>query len=306
MLSFLDYAFALCAILLLAALSGYVSERSGVVNIGIEGMMSIGALVVAMIGSTVNKSATHNLDQLWVVLVGGVVAAIFALFHGFASITLKANQVISGTAINILAAGIALFFATSGFFGPSATDISTNFRSLYADTNHVLPVWLLIGLGIAVLLLVFFTFTKFGMRYKMVGENPNAVDAAGISVAKYRYLAVFLSGFLAGIGGGVMICTIVGGGTFGGTTFGFGFLGLAILIFGQWNILYITVGVVAFGFLYTLGNQLGTLTTNVAIKNNAGIFRIIPFVLTIVVMVIFSKWSHAPAANGKPFNKALR
>lgn len=306
MLSFLDYAFALCAILLLAALSGYVSERAGVVNIGIEGMMSIGALIVAMIGSTVNKSSTNNMSQIWVVLVGGVVAAAFALFHGFASITLKANQVISGTAINILAAGVALFFATSGFFGPNATDIPTNFKPLYVDQKHVLPVWLLVGVAIALGLLIFFTFTKFGMRYKMVGENPNAVDAAGISVVKYRYIAVLLSGFLAGLAGGIMICTIVGGGTFGGTTFGFGFLGLAILIFGQWNILYITLGVVVFGFLYTLGNQLGTLTTNEGIKNNAGIFRIVPFVLTIVVMVIFSKWSHAPAADGVPFDKALR
>ncbi|ATG97626.1 ribose/galactose ABC transporter permease [Mesoplasma lactucae ATCC 49193] len=306
MLSFFDYALALCGILLLAALSGYVSERAGVVNIGIEGMMSIGALVTAILGSVINKNGGHNLSQIWIVIVGGVVGAIFALLHGFASITLKSNQVISGTALNILAAGIAMFFATSGFFGPNATDIPTNFKPMYVDSKHVLPVWLIVVLAITILLFIFFTFTKFGMRYKMVGENPNAVDAAGISVVKYRYIAVLLSGFLAGLAGGIMICTIVGGWIFGGTTFGLGFLGLAILIFGQWNIIYITIGSIAFAFLYTLGNQLGTLTTNESLKANAAAFKMLPYILTIVVMVIFSKWSHAPAADGEPFDKAKR
>jgi len=303
MLPFIDYVLALAGILLLASMSGFLSERAGVVNIGIEGMMTIGALIVAMIGATANGTV---LMQIIGVITAAIVGGVFALLHGYASITLKANQIISGTAINIFAGGIGLFFATSGFFGPNSTDITTNFQPIYIDPTQVIPLWFLIALIITLGIWIFIKFTKFGMRYSMIGENPNAVDAAGINVNKYRYLAVFLSGLMAGFAGAVLVVTVIGGGVFGGTTFGFGFLALAIMIFGQWKIEFISLGVIIFATLFGLGNQIGSLINSDTIRTHAGIFKIIPFVLTIIVMIIFSRWSHAPAADGKPFDKSLR
>ncbi|WP_036269022.1 ABC transporter permease [Mesoplasma seiffertii] len=309
MSGFAQYTLALCAILLLASLAGLVCEKAGVVNIGIEGMMTIGALIVAMIGSSINKDSSHvhNGSQIWVVLVAGLLTGIFAMLHAFPSITLRSNQIISGTAINILALGLGMFFATSRIFGDQGSVISTFYNPIYIGS--IIPIWLVFAVLIAIGLTVFFKLSKQGMRYAMVGENPNAVDAAGISVNKYRYIAVFCSGVLAGLAGGVMITTVVMGGNFGGTTMGMGFLAMAIMIFGQWKIHWISLGVIIFAFLFTLGSRLGTLSfipEGSWLITGSTIFKVLPFVITIATMVIFSKSSRAPAANGIPFDKSKR
>ncbi|WP_031542589.1 ABC transporter permease [Mesoplasma photuris] len=305
---FFEYGLALCAILLFASLAGLMSEKAGVVNIGIEGMMTFGALFVAIIGATLNDgssdSAKSNYNQIWVVLLAGLATGAFAMLHAFPSIILKSNQVVSGTAINILALGLGTFFATSKIFGDQATSISSAFTQINVVTS--VPFWLIIALVVALVVFLFFKFTKSGTRYAMVGENPNAVDAAGISVVKYRYIAVFISGVLAGIAGGVMLTTIVLGGNFGGSTLGYGFLAMGIMIFGQWKIQYVGLGVILFALMFTFGAQIWKLVDVEWLRTSSIIFNAIPFALTIVVMVIFAKKSKAPAAVGVPFDKSKR
>lgn len=303
----ITFSISFCAILIFAALSGLVSEKAGVTNVAVEGMMIIGALVVSIGGTYINNGPGDNASQIWLLIVAGLVSGLFAMLHAFPSITLKANQVVSGTALNILALGIGLFLATAGYFGEQSMIIASNYEPINLDgPSGSISIWLLVAVIIAIGLVFFFKFTKHGMRYSMVGENPNAIDAAGISVAKYRYLAVFLSGVLGGIGGGVYILTNVGGGTFGGTMMGYGFLGIAIMIFGQWKIHYMTIGAIIFSILFAFGQQIGAIADADWLKKSAMLFKVLPFVLTIGTMIIFSKKSKAPAAVGIPFDKSKR
>ncbi|AVP49080.1 ABC transporter permease [Williamsoniiplasma luminosum] len=301
-------AIALFIVLTFASISGLMSEKAGVTNIAVEGMMIIGALFVAVIGTFVNKKGSDNLSQLWVLPLAGLVTGIFAMLHAFPSVSLKSNQIVSGVAINILALGIGLFFASSGYFGEQSMVISSNYKPIKLDAadGGIVPLALILAIVLAVGVFLFFKFTKQGMRYAMVGENPNAIDAAGISVKKYRYLAVFISGVIAGLGGGLFVLTAAGNGSFTGNMLGFGFLGIAIMIFGQWKIHYMMIGAVGFSFLFALGQNLGNITTVDSIKKIAPLFNVLPFVGTIIVMVIFSKSSKAPAAVGIPFNKSKR
>ncbi|ATZ18405.1 ribose/galactose ABC transporter permease [Williamsoniiplasma somnilux] len=309
MISIIAWTIALCGVLLLASLSGLMSEKSGVTNVGVEGMMIVGALVVSIIGTFVNKGGSHNLSQIWVLPLAGLITGIFAMLHAFPSITLKSNQIVSGIAINILALGLGLFLATSGYFGEQSMVISSNYRGIYLDSNAETPVislWVFIAVIIAIVIALFFKYTKQGMRYAMVGENPNAIDAAGISVAKYRYIAVFISGVLAGLAGGVYVLTVAGGGFFSGNIMGYGFLGVAIMIFGQWKIHYMAIGTIIFSFLFAFGQQIGAIATITWVKNSAMLFKMLPFILTIGAMIAFSKSSKAPAAVGVPFDKSKR
>ncbi|MDQ0567501.1 ABC-type uncharacterized transport system permease subunit [Mycoplasma yeatsii] len=301
-----QWAFGFIAILLFASLSALVSEKAGIVNIAVEGMMTVGALVVSILGTIVNthpNEASSQYTQIWVMLLAGVITSIFALLHAFPSISLKSNQIVSGTAINILALGTGIFLASSNYFGRQSQIIASGYITLKFGP---FPVWTIVAIISAILLLVFFKYTKQGMRYAMVGENPNAIDAAGISVAKYRYIAVMFSGFLAGIGGGAFILTIVGSGTFGGSLNGYGFLAIAIMIFGQWKIPFISIGVILFSAIFAMAQQISLLFDQSLIKRMATLFKVTPFVLTIIGMIAFSKTSRAPAAVGVPFDKSKR
>lgn len=249
-----QWAFGFIAILLFASLSALVSEKAGVVNIAVEGMMTVGALVVSILGTIVNthpNEASSQYTQIWVMLLARIVTSIFSLLHAFPSVSLKSNQIVSGTAINILALGTGIFLASSNYFGKQSQIIASGYTTLKFGP---FPVWMIVAIIVAILLLVFFKYTKQGMRYAMVGENPNAIDLAGISVTKYRYIAVMFSGFLAGIGGGAFILTIVGSGTFGGSLNGYGFLAIAIMIFGQWKIPFISIGVIIFSMIFAMGS----------------------------------------------------
>ncbi|WP_339022733.1 ABC transporter permease [Spiroplasma endosymbiont of Crioceris asparagi] len=306
---FSDYGFSLASVLIIASLAGLMCEKAGVVNIAIEGMMTIGALVTAILGKVINTDTTNvNLyNQLYVVLIAGVVTIFIALIHGYISITLKSNQIISGTAINLLALGIAAFIVSSGYFG-----LNGNVNAIDAGYRKPIEIcgiqwWFIIAIVICAICAIFLIYTKYGKRYISVGENPNAVDAAGISVNKYRYIAVCVSGFLSGIAGGVLVVSKLNSGEFTGTTNGYGYLAMAILIFGQWKIHYVSIGALMFAFLFSFalyGNNL--IQDSDFIRKNQNLLKTIPFIITIAVMVLFSKKSQAPAANGVPFDKSKR
>ncbi|WP_368486354.1 ABC transporter permease [Spiroplasma sp. DGKH1] len=291
----------LFAVLLIASMAGLYSERAGVVNIAIDGMMIIGALVYALLGKAFAQQG--NAMQLVALVISSMIAGLFAVLHAFASVTLRAQQVVSGTAINLLATGLGLFFVTIPSLAPGNM-IQTGFTTIGIDKYQIVNIFVIIAVVIALFTFFFFRFTKRGTRYVAAGENPNAIDAAGISVIKTRYVAVIISGCLAGLAGAMFTHFVSG--QFRGDVQGQGYIALAIMIFGQWRIQYITLGSMLFSFLIALANSLWRFTGwNIADPSNQ-LLKIIPFALALVTMVAFSKYSKMPKADGIPFNKSLR
>jgi simple sugar transport system permease protein len=305
------YAIAFTIPLLVTALGGLFSERSGVVNIGLDGLMIVGSFASA--ATTVALYPSLGPGAVWVGLAAAVAAgALFSLLHAFASINLNANQVISGTAINMIAGALTVFIARtltgSGNIQikqgvprvdiPFLADVPVLgplfFQKTYATT------WIVLGL----LLLMWFVLNKttFGLRLRACGEHPHAADAAGVNVQGIRYLAVVISGALAGLGGAVILVTYSG--EFNGNVAGLGFLALAALIFGQWKPLGILGACFFFGFAATLANASQAEPALKVVPDL--ILKVFPYVITLVALVLLSKKSQAPRAAGEPFEAGKR
>lgn len=304
------YAMAFTIPILAASLGGLYSERSGVVNIGLEGLMVVGGFTAALVISVLQP--VWGPASLWLGLLAAVAAgAVFSLLHALASISLKANQVISGTAINMIAGALTVFLARnltgSGnihinglarFDVPVLSQIPVLgpllFQQTYATT------WLVLGL-LALGWVVLYK-TPFGLRLRACGEHPHAADSAGINVFAVRYLAVAVSGALAGLGGAVILITYSG--EFNGSVAGLGFLALAALIFGQWKPLGILGATLFFGFAATMANSSQVIPELSSIPGL--LLKTAPYVLTLVALVLFSKTSQAPKAAGEVFDKGKR
>ncbi|MGL4772107.1 MAG: ABC transporter permease [Clostridium sp.] len=306
------YAIAFTIPLLITALGALYSERSGVVNIGLDGLMIVGSFVGAFTVSSLEKSMGGSY-AVWIGLLAAViVGALFSLLHAFASITLKADQVISGTAINMIAGALTVFLARtitgSGNIRiirpfpkmdiPVLSEIPVIgplfFKDVYASTILVLVI-------LFVSLFVLYK-TRFGLRLRACGENPHAADAAGINVNRMRYIGVMISGAFASLGGAIILSTYAG--EFNGTVSGLGFLALAALIFGQWKPLGILGATFFFGFASTIAN------VSQVVPELQGIppmyLKIFPYVATLIALVVFSKSTQAPKAAGEPFDKGKR
>ena len=305
------YAIALAMPLLITSLGGLFSERSGVVNIGPEGLMVVGGFASA--AATVGLEPTLGGAAIWVSLViAMVIGALFSVLHAFASINLNANQVISGTAINMIAGAVTVFLArtitgsgniqlTNGiprFDVPFLVDIPLLGKLFLYQTYGT--TWLIL----AILALGAFVLykTAFGLRLRACGEHPHAADAAGINVFKVRYAAVMISGALAGLGGATILVTYSG--EFSGSVAGMGFLALAALIFGQWKPLGVLGATFFFGFAATLANASQAEPALQAIPEV--ILKVFPYVVTLLALIFFSKSTQAPRAAGEPFEKGKR
>jgi len=305
------YAIALAMPLLITSLGGLFSERSGVVNIGLEGLMVVGGFASA--AATVGLEPSLGGAAIWVSLVVAmVIGALFSVLHAFASINLNANQVISGTAINMIAGAVTVFLArtitgsgniqlTNGiprFDVPFLVDIPLLGKLFFYQTYGT--TWLIL----AILALGAFVLykTAFGLRLRACGEHPHAADAAGINVFKVRYGAVMISGALAGLGGATILVTYSG--EFSGSVAGMGFLALAALIFGQWKPLGVLGATFFFGFAATLANASQAEPALQAIPEV--ILKVFPYVVTLLALILFSKSTQAPRAAGEPFEKGKR
>lgn len=307
------YAILFTIPLLITALGGLFSERSGVVNIGLEGLMVMGAFAAAITVHYLQDVISNNSLVLWIgLLVGVLVATLFSLLHAFASINLSADQVISGVAINMIAAAITVFLARN-ITGSGNIRIRSGFAPFDVPILSKIPIigdlfftrtypttW--------VILLVLFvsTFilykTKFGLRLRSCGEFPQAAEAAGINVRRVRYSGVLISGAFAGLGGAIILLTYAG--EFTGSVSGLGFLALAALIFGQWRPLGILGATFFFGFASTIANVSQVIPELAVIPPI--LLKIFPYVVTLIALVIFSKSSQAPKAAGEPFDSSKR
>ncbi|MBC8079198.1 MAG: ABC transporter permease [Gorillibacterium sp.] len=311
------YAIVFTIPLLITALGALFSERSGIVNIGLEGLMVIGAFTAALSVSEMQKTSPDEAWVLWVGLLAAmVVGTLFSMLHAFASINLSANQVISGTAINMVAGSLTVFLArnitgsgnirTLSNFLPSDVKI----RNVYlSDIPLIGPLfftrtypttWLVLIILAACTFLLY--KTPFGLRLRACGEHPHAAEAAGVNVKKMRYIGVMFSGAFSGLGGAIIILTYAG--EFTGSVAGLGFLALASLIFGQWKPLGILAATLFFGFASTIAN-VSQVVPSLAVFPPF-LLKVFPYVVTLIALVLFSKSSQAPKASGEPFDSGKR
>lgn len=307
--------------LLLVALGGMYSERSGIVNIALEGIMVIGALFsclfLRMADAAGLGSSSPQLAMLGAILVAGVTGAVFSLLLAFASINLRADQVIGGTALNMLAPAFAIVL-TLAIQGQGQTTI-------------LIPTWIRIGgasvgssfwrtlvfkhlfltTPIAFLLLAATTVllykTRFGLRLRACGEHPQAADSVGINVYRMRYAGVTISGFLGGIGG--LAYTVAAGSGFQSSVAGYGFLALAVMIFGNWNPIRILGAALFFALFKVIGSyafSIPFLPSFSGVKASQYIYQTLPYIVTMIVLIFTSKRSRAPKAEGIPYDKGQR
>ncbi|MCX8087878.1 MAG: ABC transporter permease [Meiothermus ruber] len=286
--------------LLLTALGGLFSERSGVVNIALEGMILFGAAAAAI---TVNRIevATGGLEALWIpwvgVLVGALVGGLVGLIHAIASIKYRADQIVSGTAINIAALGAPSILLQVLYNNTSTSQEVKNRLPLVSFGVGEVSV-LVLGAFLLVPVVWWVLFkTPWGLRLRAVGEHPQAAETMGVNVIRMRYTAVILSGVLAGIAGAYLSIGFLNQ-FIRAMSAGAGFIALAALIFGKWHPFGVLGATLLFGFAQALAIQLqgGDILP-------ATIVQALPFVLTMLVLAGFIGRSRPPAAVGKPYDK---
>lgn len=288
--------------LVFAAIGGVISERSGVTNIGIEGMMSVGAFTGAAVG--------YYTANPWLgLLCGGIAGGLLALLHAVASVTFRADQTVSGIAINLIGPGVSLFLSRLFFEGATMTKPVPNklpklFSILGIENSSLGSLNVDITAVLALLLVVIVWFimykTKWGLRMRALGEHPAAVDTLGVSVYRSRYLCVIISGILAGIGGASFTLAIIS--QFTPTAIsGQGFIALAAVIFGKWRPFGAYWACLLFGFAQAL---VVTLGEKAVVPSD--ILAMLPYILTILVLIVFVGRSSAPKASGKPYEKGAR
>ena len=300
--------------LLLVALGGMFSERSGVVNIALEGIMIIGAFTGIFFISRFGNLFSPTITLFIAIIISALSGLIFSLLHAYASINMSADQVISGTALNIFAPAFAIYI-TRAIQTVQQISFINNFRIESIPILGNIPIignllfknaYITTYLGFIILILSWFLLykTRFGLRLRSCGEHPQAADSVGINVYKMRYFGVAISGALAGIGG--LVFVIPTSTNFNATVAGYGFLALAVLIFGQWKPLRILYAAFFFGLMKTLASAYSgiPILANLPISNS--IYKMIPYITTIIVLAFTSKNSQAPKASGLPYDKSMR
>ena len=304
--------------LLLVALGGMFSERSGVINIALEGIMLAGAFIGTLFVYFIQGSGMGPQTILLLAMVVAALAGIiYSLLLGVAAIHMKADQTISGTALNMLMPAIMLLFCKMTF---NSDGVTTNV-AFYIQKIPVLGDIPLIGrlffqktyltviLGILILVIstVIFYKTKFGLRLRACGEHPQAADSVGINVYKMRYAGVILSGILGGIGGFFYAVSVMDGNSNGHTgVAGFGFLALAVMIFGQWKPITIFLAALFFAVLRTVAYSVPLIPVLANLGINNAIYKMLPYVATMIILAFTSGKSRAPKAEGIPYDKGQR
>ena len=329
--------------LMIVALAGIFSERSGIINLALEGMMIFGAFIGVLFVRILQQygvfdAAKANGDwwslqgfMFMTMLVAAALGALFSLLLAFASINLKADQTIGGTALNMMAPALVLFFVRmianqntlQMYTGDSASWFMlkksmfgygrSEEMSFLGDTflNKVYLATYVCIIVYIVLSIILYK-TRVGLRLRACGENPHAADSLGINVKKMRYAGVIISGALAGMGGFVYALTTTNC-TSNGDVAGFGFLALAVMIFGNWKPLNVAGAALLFGLFKCIAASYSSLDINgdgVYMLKDLGIsphfYRLLPYLITLIVLAFTSKNSRAPKAEGIPYEKSDR
>ena len=300
--------------LIIVALGGLFSERSGIVNIALEGKMIMGAFTGILFISTFQDRMYGQPLLLIALIIAAVTGIVVSFFHAYASINMNANQIISGVAINMFAPAFAVYTARM-IGGVQQIHFTDTFRITSVPFLGEIPLigpmffqgtYITTYIGIGILLISTFVLykTKFGLRLRACGEHPHAADSVGISVSKMRYAGVLISGGLAGLGGIILIVpTSI---AFNASVSGFGFLALAVLIFGGWRPMKILFAAFFFGIMNAIAASYSGIDFLRELDIPAHFYMAAPYVATLVVLAFTSKNTMAPKAAGQPYDKGGR
>lgn len=314
MILLLQYTLIFASVLMLVALGGCFAERSGVINIGLEGIMVIGALGGALVMKFLPVSVGAPVMVITTIAVSALFGLLFSLLLAVAAINFKADQTITGTAMNMLAtAGATVAVKAMNTAASGGNDVSSDIAYTYSKDLFVVRLgsfefnWFMLVavICLAVAFVVLYK-TRFGLRLRACGEHPQAADSVGINVYKMRYAGVLISGLLGGLGGIVYITAGVSVWKFENGVAGFGFLALAVMIFGAWHPLKIALAALLFGFFRALGNVYSGFDFMAALKIPSVVYNMLPYIISLVVLAFTSKKSRAPKAEGIPYDKGSR
>ncbi len=300
--------------LMIVALGGMFSERSGVVNIALEGIMIMGAFTGILFLNLTGRSMSGQLQLFVAILISMVTGAVFSLTHAYAAINMKADQTISGTALNMFAPAFAIFVARV-IQGVQQIQFANTFRIESVPVLGRIPflgpllfqnTYVTTYLGILILILsaVVLYKTRFGLRLRACGEHPHAADAAGINVYRMQYAGVAISGALAGLGG--LVFVVPTSTNFNADVAGYGFLAIAVLIFGQWKPWKIFGASLFFGLMKTIAAAYSGIPFLASLGIPSYLYKMVPYIATMVVLMFTSRNSQAPRASGVPYDKGQR
>ena len=314
MVLLLQYTLIFASVLMLVALGGCFAERSGVINIGLEGIMVIGALGGALVMKFLPVTVGAPVMVIATVLASAVFGLLFSLLLAVAAINFKADQTITGTAMNMLAtAGATVAVKAMNTAASGGNDVSSDIAYTAAKDLFIVRFgsfefnwFMLVAVICLAISYVILYKTRFGLRLRSCGEHPQAAASVGISVYTMRYAGVLISGLLGGLGGIVYITAGVSVWKFENGVAGFGFLALAVMIFGAWHPLKIALAALLFGFFRALGNVYSGFDFLAAMNIPSVVYNMLPYIISLIVLAFTSKKSRAPKAEGIPYDKGTR
>ena len=313
MVLLLQYTLIFASVLILVALGGCFSEHSGVINLGLEGIMIMGALGGALTMRYMPSGSSAFAMIMAVLLAAALVGMVYSSLLAVACINFKADQTIVGTALNMLGIAGATVIVKAINTAANPDDVSSIVQ--YAGAKKAFSTaigsfefsWFtLVTLILLIASYVILSKTKFGLRLMACGEHPQAADSVGISVYKMRWAGVLISGVLGGLGGIVFITAGVSEWRFEYGVAGFGFLALAVMIFGQWKPIRIALAALLFGMFRALSNVYSGFDFLAGLNIPSQVYNMMPYIISLVVLAFTSKKSRAPKAEGIPYDKGQR
>ena len=313
MMLLVQYTLIFSSVLILVALGGCFSEHSGVINIGLEGIMVMGALGGALMMKFLPAGTSAFVVVLLTVLASILLGMIYSLLLAVAAVNFKADQTLVGTAMNLLGTAAATVFVKAMNTAADPDNVSSTIQYLDGRKAFLVNIggfefnWCMLLAVIALVIAYVVLYkTRFGLRLCACGEHPQAADSVGINVYRMRYAGVLISGVLGGLGGIVYITAGVSEWKFENGVAGFGFLALAVMIFGQWKPTRIALAALLFGFFRALGNVYSGFDLLSNLNLPSSVYNMLPYVISLVVLAFTSQKSRAPKAEGIPYDKGQR
>lgn len=313
MMLLIQYTLIFASVLLLVALGGCFSEHSGVINIGLEGIMVMGALGGALMMKNLSPSMPAVAIILLVILASMLFGLVYSLLLAVAAVNFKADQTLVGTAMNLLGTAAATVIVRAINSAENPDNVSSSIQYIEQKKAFVVNIgrfefnWFMLAAAIALAVSwVVLYKTRFGLRLQACGEHPQAADSVGINVMKMRYAGVLISGVLGGLGGIVYITAGVSEWKFENGVAGFGFLALAVMIFGQWKPVRIALAALLFGLFRALSNVYTGFDFLAALHIPGSIYNMLPYIISLIVLTFTSGRSRAPKAEGIPYDKGQR
>ena len=313
MILLLQYTLIFASVLSLVALGGCISEHSGVINLGLEGIMVVGALGGALMMKYMPQSASPFVVIVLTILVAVLAGVIYSSLLAVSCINFKADQTIVGTALNMMGVAAATVIVKAINSAENPDNVSSEIQYIWQKKAFLVNIggfefnWFMLIAALALIGVAFLLYrTRFGLRLMACGEHPQAAASVGVNVYKMRWAGVLISGALGGLGGLVYITAGVSQWKFENGVAGFGFLALAVMIFGQWKPKHIAWAALLFGMFRALSNVYSGFDFLAALNIPSGVYNMLPYIISLIVLAFTSGQSRAPKAEGIPYDKGSR